>query len=322
MSDTNSLYSRRELFLQKIADNSVQAPEPITREEMFLAKLAGMDVVTPTPSSRAEMYLAAAAGEDVVLPDPISRDELFLAKMAGMDVITPEPESSKEMMMNDAAENTGGGSDTPVVEYVVTFMSEDGQTKLGEQTVKHGRTCPDIVSKGLIDKPTKASTDYYDYPFAGWATTSGGTAYDKALRGITADKTVYAAFDAQLKDGLYMTLVLVERAIAGYCENNRVDTIRPGAFHSCDNLTKVNFAAVASIGEGAFADCANLKTVVLPASQVVSLESADAFERTPIADGTGFVYVPADLIAAYKTGNWMAYANQLRAIEDYPDICA
>jgi hypothetical protein len=243
--------------------------------------------------------------------------------MAGMDVITPEPSSSMETLMSEAAENTGGGSDTPVVEYVVTFMSEDGTQELGKQTVRSGRNCPDIVTTGQIAKPTKASTEHYDNVFAGWSTVSGGTAYSKALRGITADKTVYAAFDAQLKDGLYMTLVLVERTIAGYYKNSRVESIGPGAFNSCEELTKVNLSAVSSIGEGAFGNCTKLQTMVLPASQVVSLDAADVFDSTPITAGKGYIYVPAVLIDSYKSnGSWAAYANQLRAIEDYPDICA
>lgn len=36
----------------------------------------------------------------------------------------------------------------------------------------------------------------------------------------------------------------------------------------------------------------------------------------------GYIYVPRDLIETYKVStNWVTYANQLRAIEDYPEIC-
>ena len=34
-----------------------------------------------------------------------------------------------------------------------------------------------------------------------------------------------------------------------------------------------------------------------------------------------YVYVPKALVGAYKSAtNWSTYANQIRAIEDYPDI--
>lgn len=230
MSDTKRIFTRRELFMQKIADNSVQVPEPSTREELYLARLAGMDVAIPTPSSRDEMYLAAAAGEDVVLPDPVSRDELFLAKMAGMDVITPEPESSSEMLIINATEDDG---------------------------------------------PSPSAREY------------------------------------------------IERTIAGTYKNKRVKSIGDYAFYDCANLTKVKFAAANSIGVEAFGNCSNLEAMILPAAKVASLESADVFNSTPISAGTGFIYVPAALIDSYKTtGQWATYANQLRAIEDYPDICA
>jgi hypothetical protein len=40
-----------------------------------------------------------------------------------------------------------------------------------------------------------------------------------------------------------------------------------------------------------------------------------------IEDGTGYIYVPSALVETYKTAsNWVTYAAQIRAIEDYPEI--
>jgi hypothetical protein len=40
-----------------------------------------------------------------------------------------------------------------------------------------------------------------------------------------------------------------------------------------------------------------------------------------VANGTGYIYVPAALIEDYKAAtNWSLYADQFRAIEDYPEI--
>jgi hypothetical protein len=45
------------------------------------------------------------------------------------------------------------------------------------------------------------------------------------------------------------------------------------------------------------------------------------FASTPIASGTGYIYVPAALVDSYKGAtNWSTYAAQIRAIEDYPEI--
>jgi hypothetical protein len=38
-------------------------------------------------------------------------------------------------------------------------------------------------------------------------------------------------------------------------------------------------------------------------------------------NGTGYIYVPATLVDTYKAGtNWSTHADQIRAIEDYPEI--
>ena len=42
---------------------------------------------------------------------------------------------------------------------------------------------------------------------------------------------------------------------------------------------------------------------------------------TPLAKGTGYIYVPRALLNDYKTAeNWSTYAAQIRAIEDYPEL--
>ena len=149
MSDTKRLFTRRELFLQKIADNSVQAPEPSTREELYLAKIAGMDVTIPEPCTRAEMYLAAAAGADVVLPAPTTREEMFLAKLAGMDIATPEPDSSIEALLSGAAGGGGGNDDTPT-EWAAVFTSIKAGTYATDYAI--GDTVPlDLGAEGIIN---------------------------------------------------------------------------------------------------------------------------------------------------------------------------
>lgn len=47
--------------------------------------------------------------------------------------------------------------------------------------------------------PTKASTAQYSYSFAGWSKTPGGSADSTALKAVTADRNVYAAFTATVR---------------------------------------------------------------------------------------------------------------------------
>ena len=55
--------------------------------------------------------------------------------------------------------------------------------------------------------------------------------------------------------------------------------------------------------------------MTLRSNTVVTLGSEDAFYFTPIEDGTGYIYVPSNLVDSYKSANgWSTYANQIRAI--------
>lgn len=66
----------------------------------------------------------------------------------------------------------------------------------------------------------------------------------------------------------------------------------------------------------------NLETFILRSNTLCALAGTNAFTQTPIASGTGYIYVPAALIEDYKVAtNWITYAAQFRAIEDYLDIC-
>lgn len=54
---------------------------------------------------------------------------------------------------------------------------------------------------------------------------------------------------------------------------------------------------------------------------VAKLVNKNALQNTMIEDGTGYIYVPSALVETYKTAsNWVTYADQIRAIEDYPEI--
>ena len=93
------------------------------------------------------------------------------------------------------------------------------------------------------------------------------------------------------------------------------------AFLSCTALQKVDFPSMASIKGSAFSKCSMLDTVILRSENVCSLVNANAFNATPIASGTGYIYVPSALVNSYKVAtNWSTYADRIRAIEDYSDI--
>jgi hypothetical protein len=92
------------------------------------------------------------------------------------------------------------------------------------------------------------------------------------------------------------------------------------AFAYCFNLTTVSFPAATRIDNYAFATCEKLKSLYLPGSSVCELAATSTFSHTPIATsrfiGTyGSIYVPASLVAAYKSAtNWAVYASRITAM--------
>ena len=95
-------------------------------------------------------------------------------------------------------------------------------------------------------------------------------------------------------------------------------SIGTSAFQNCSSLTTANFPVATSIRTSAFQYCRSLKSLLLRNNKVCTLSNTSAFSSTPISSGTGYIYVPSELIEQYKTANnWSTYASRFRALEDY-----
>ena len=91
------------------------------------------------------------------------------------------------------------------------------------------------------------------------------------------------------------------------------------AFQLCKSLKTIDIpSSVTEIGKSAFWNCYALKSFVIKKTDgVVTLSNSNAFERTPIADGEGYIYVPDALVDSYKAAtNWDAFTNQIRPISE------
>lgn len=114
---------------------------------------------------------------------------------------------------------------------------------------------------------------------------------------------------------------LIMRTVTEYKEN-RIAQIGMSAFYSCKALTVVDVPNVTTIASQAFGECSALEALILRSSVIATLESSDSLKNSGIAKGTGFVYVPSALVEGYKSAtNWSSCAAQIRAIEDYPNVC-
>lgn len=181
----------------------------------------------------------------------------------------------------------------------------------------------DTPAKTDVEKPE-------DYEFTGW---------NPSPNGITGNTDCYA----QYRFIGFISVGIVERSISGDYSNDRVTTVGAYAFQNCSGLTSVSFPNATSIGNYAFNAAHNLAKAELPkvtsigqhsfsaanalealilrnTEKVCSLGS-DAVSYTKISSGSGYIYVPAALVDSYKAAaNWQNYADQIRAIEDYPEI--
>lgn len=93
-----------------------------------------------------------------------------------------------------------------------------------------------------------------------------------------------------------------------------VTSVEPLTFRKCEALTTVDLPVATSIGTQAFYN-SGIASLTLRSNAVCILENEDAFYFTPIEDGTGYIYVPSNLVDSYKNSDgWSTYANQIRAI--------
>ncbi len=94
-----------------------------------------------------------------------------------------------------------------------------------------------------------------------------------------------------------------------------------GAFYSCTSLARLDLPSVTSIGGNTFNECFALTTLILRnETEVCTLAGINVFGSTPIASGTGYIYVPDALVDDYKAAtNWSTYADQIRPLSELPE---
>lgn len=98
-------------------------------------------------------------------------------------------------------------------------------------------------------------------------------------------------------------------------------TVQEQAFGGCTALTTVDLTSTSAvtIQANAFANASSLAHLIVRSTTVSTLSAASALTGTKIASGVGAIYVPADLVAAYKAAsNWSTYAAQIFPITEYP----
>ena len=103
----------------------------------------------------------------------------------------------------------------------------------------------------------------------------------------------------------------------------KVSTVNSGVFGYCTNLTKIDLGgAITRLSSAFMANASKVTALILRGVTTVPTLGSSTFNSTPVKTGTCYVYVPKELEATFKVAsNWSTYASQIRAIEDYPEIC-
>lgn len=95
-------------------------------------------------------------------------------------------------------------------------------------------------------------------------------------------------------------------------------TLGGALFSGCTSLERAELPAATSIGAMTFQNCTALTVVTITQQGIVcSLAATSAFAGTPIESGTGFIYVPDNLVEQYKTAkNWSTFATQIKPLSE------
>lgn len=86
----------------------------------------------------------------------------------------------------------------------------------------------------------------------------------------------------------------------------------------CSLLTRADIGNCTFIGAMGFF-MTKLDTLIIHTSSVCTLDNTNVFDSTPIKSGNGYIYVPDDLVDAYKGAtNWSTYASQIKGLSELP----
>ncbi|MBQ9731178.1 MAG: leucine-rich repeat domain-containing protein [Bacilli bacterium] len=99
---------------------------------------------------------------------------------------------------------------------------------------------------------------------------------------------------------------------------NGITSIPSQGFSDCTSLTSLELhSGITEINSYSFSGCSNLSKLIINNATPITLKYTTAFQDTPIANGTGYIYVPDESVESFKAAtNWSAYADQIKPISE------
>ena len=93
--------------------------------------------------------------------------------------------------------------------------------------------------------------------------------------------------------------------------------VQSNSFRANTGVTTIDLGACTNIYASGFYNTSGLQALIIRTASVVTLANTNAFTGSSIASGTGYIYVPADLVDSYKSAsNWSTYADQIKSISE------
>lgn len=95
-------------------------------------------------------------------------------------------------------------------------------------------------------------------------------------------------------------------------------TLTTADMYGCSSLERLDLPSLTSIGHSVLNNSSKLATIILRnEAAVCTLADTGSFNNTPIANGTGYIYVPDSLVEQYKSAtNWSTFADQIKPLSE------
>ena len=216
---------------------------------------------------------------------------------------------------------SSGGSADSFVEKTLTEYTNANATQIWGYTFYR---CTKLATVYLPNITSIGENAFY---FCSSLDIDNTTAFPK-VASIGSNAFGYSALDSFTGNSSLTTLS--DRAFANATllktvdlKDSNVTEIQYSTFNGCSKLEYVDLGdKITLIDDMAFYYCSSLKTVIIRTNYVPELSTSYVFGSSGITKNIGYIYVHKDILEDYQTATgWSGYSSQLRAIEDYPEIC-
>ena len=140
------------------------------------------------------------------------------------------------------------------------------------------------------------------------------TVKDNAFQYASKLRSIYLPACEEIKNNAFYGVNMTSITLPA------IKNIAYDVFNYCSALTTVDLGtSLQQIQGNAFQNCTHLTTLIIRNTSAVVTLGSSVFNSTPIASGTGYIYVPDSLVSSYQGAtNWSAYASQIKGLSELP----